>query len=193
MGDQTPMNPLLIELEGIGPVHIAHSPRAKRLRITVRPGGVHVAVPRGMALVHGQAFAQAQSAWITRHVGQMRHLAETQAAFLHELPIIPDREARRKIAARLAELSAWHGLPYSRLSIRRQKTRWGSCSRHNAISLNLCLARLPAELMDYVILHELLHTRIKGHGRDFWQALDALVGESGRLRQRLRSYPLDQL
>lgn len=174
-------------------MRIAHSPRAKRLRITVRPGGVHVAVPRGMALVHGQAFAQAQNAWITRHVGRMRHLAEVQAAFLRELPIIDDRDARHKITARLAELAARHGLPYSRVSIRRQKTRWGSCSRQNAISLNISLARLPEELLDYVILHELIHTRIKGHGQDFWQALDALVGDSGKLRRRLRNYPLDLL
>lgn len=174
-------------------MRIAHSPRAKRLRVTVRPGGVQVAVPRGMALVHGQSFAQAQRAWIARHVGRLRGLAETQAAILRELPVVDDKVARHKITARLAELAARHGLPYSRVSIRRQKTRWGSCSRRNAISLNISLARLPEDLMDYVILHELLHTRIKGHGQAFWQALDVLVGDSGELRRRLRSYPLDLL
>ena len=185
------MNPLLIELEGIGPVRIAHSPRAKRLRITVRPEGVHVAVPQGVPLARGKAFALAQHAWITRHVGRMQHLAETNTDFLQKLPAIPDTKARQKITLRLAELSTLHGLPYSHVSIRRQKTRWGSCSHHNAISLNIRLARLPQELMDYVILHELLHTRIKGHGSDFWQALDNLVDNARKLRHQLRNYPLD--
>jgi predicted metal-dependent hydrolase len=98
------------------------------------------------------------------------------------------KEAREKIVKRLHELSALHGLPYGRVMVRNQRTRWGSCSARGTISLNIKLARLPEELMDYVILHELLHTRIRGHTREFWRGLDALVGDAGGLRKELRSY-----
>jgi predicted metal-dependent hydrolase len=72
--------------------------------------------------------------------------------------------------------------------VRSQKTRWGSCSFNNNISLNVKLTRLPQELIDYVILHELAHTRIKNHGREFWKMLDGLIGDAKKLDRRLREY-----
>lgn len=185
--------PSLIVLEGVGPVRIAHSLKATRLRITVRPGGVQVSVPRGVPLDQGKAFAQTHVTWIARHVGRMRRLAAAQAVIADALPQVSEEAARGMLTARLAELAAQHGLSYARVSIRCQKTRWGSCSRRGTISLNIRLARLPGELVDYVILHELLHTRIKGHGGDFWRALDELVGDARGLQRRLRGYPLTML
>ena len=79
-------------------------------------------------------------------------------------------------------------LPYAGVTVRNQKTRWGSCSMRGTISLNINLARLPGVLMDYVILHELLHTKVRGHGNGFWQRLDMLVGDARGLRGELGKY-----
>ena len=59
-----------------------------------------------------------------------------------------------------------------------------------AISLNINLARLPEKLMDYVIIHELLHTKIRGHGKDFWRNLDLLLVNARGLKKELNNYSL---
>jgi predicted metal-dependent hydrolase len=74
------------------------------------------------------------------------------------------------------------------VSVRSQRTRWGSCSRNGNISLNLRLVLLPEDLADYVILHELVHTRIPNHGRGFWEELGRHVGNGKAFASRLREY-----
>jgi predicted metal-dependent hydrolase len=177
---------------GVGEVLVEQSDRTHRLRITVRPSGVRVAVPRGLSLSRGMSFALAEKEWIRNHIHRMDTYAKAHAEVARYSFVITDmKKAREKIVKRLHELSALHGLPYGRVMVRKQRTRWGSCSTRGTISLNIKLARLPQKLMDYVILHELLHTRIRGHAREFWRALDALVGDAGGLRKELRSYCLD--
>ena len=100
-------------------------------------------------------------------------------------PITVIDEAKRKIVIRCEDLAQDFGFTYNRITVRNQKKRWGSCSTHNNINLNIKLVRLPQELMDYVILHELVHTKIKSHGSVFWDELDKYVGESKMLRARL--------
>jgi predicted metal-dependent hydrolase len=78
------------------------------------------------------------------------------------------RTARRTLLPWLDELSAEHGLPYAKASIRQQKTRWGSCSRHGSISLNARLLFLPPAMVDYVLVHELCHTKELNHSARFW-------------------------
>jgi predicted metal-dependent hydrolase len=91
-----------------------------------------------------------------------------------------------------------HNFKYNKVSIRNQKTKWGSCSAKNNISLNINLVRLPDELRDYVILHELVHTRFKNHSKEFWAELNKFVGDSStnssrkakELSKRLKKYRL---
>ena len=72
--------------------------------------------------------------------------------------------------------------------MKNQKTLWGSCSSANNINLNVNLVRLPDELRDYVIWHELVHTRHKNHSKAFWRALNRIVGDGKRLQRQLRQY-----
>ncbi|RIH65589.1 M48 family peptidase [Mariniphaga sediminis] len=81
-------------------------------------------------------------------------------------------EARKLLPARLQELAREHGFRYGKVSIRNNKRNWGSCSSRNNISLNLHMMKLPDELIDYILLHELVHTEIKNHGPLFWEKLD---------------------
>lgn len=72
----------------------------------------------------------------------------------------------------LSELSKAHQLPFSGLSIRTQKTRWGSCNTHKKINLNSKLLFLPKRLVDYVIIHELCHTKFLDHSNNFWNLVE---------------------
>ena len=84
-----------------------------------------------------------------------------------------------------------HGYQFNRASVKNQRTLWGSCSSRNNINLNINLLRLPEELRDYVILHELVHTRHKNHSREFWRELDRSVGDAKSLQRHLRKFRLD--
>ncbi|MBL7226120.1 MAG: M48 family metallopeptidase, partial [Desulfobacteraceae bacterium] len=81
-----------------------------------------------------------------------------------------------------------HGLKYNRVFVRNQKTRWGSCSSKNNISLNVKLVKLPEKLMDYIILHELVHTRVRNHGKEFYAELGRLVTDQKLLVSELKEY-----
>lgn len=82
------------------------------------------------------------------------------------------KRARQLLPARLEILSQSTGLRYNRVSIRTQKTRWGSCSSRGNINLNDRLVLLPAGMADYVMIHELCHTVEMNHSRAFWRLVD---------------------
>lgn len=82
------------------------------------------------------------------------------------------RAARERLEPRVAALAAAAGVRYSRVSIRRQRSRWGSCSARGTISLNCCLLFQRAEVVDYLIIHELMHVQHMNHSPKFWQAVE---------------------
>lgn len=96
------------------------------------------------------------------------------------------RHARHHLGTTLAELSTATGLPYAGLSIRGQKTRWGSYSSSGNVSLNWKLLFLPEELMRYVLIHELCHSRHMNHSPAYWAEVARHVPDVPGLRQRMR-------
>ena len=180
-----------IEIDGVGPVLFERSKRAKRVNISVKPfTGVRVAVPCGLSFKKAEEFARARTDWIQRHLRRMKQYEKGSRA-IPEAPVDIERaEARRRLTERLKQLAEKHGFTCNRVFVRNQKTRWGSCSCKGNISLNMKLVKLPGELMDYVILHELVHTRFMNHSSDFWAELDRLVVDRRGMRSRLREYGL---
>ncbi len=185
-------SPRIKTIAGVGNVCFVSSSRARRVSVSVRlPGRIRVAVPRGVSMAQAEAFVRQKRAWILKHVERMQRW-EAEGSIDEPLKIpFPEAEARRMLRSRVEELAGIYGFSINRVFIRRQKTRWGSCSGKNNINLNLKLAALPEMLCDYVILHELVHTRIKNHGRDFWQELGKYVGDARGLRNRLNRIPLE--
>lgn len=96
------------------------------------------------------------------------------------------RQARSELGTRLQQLSEQTELPYGRLSIRGQKTRWGSCSHQGNISLNYKLLFMHPELVDHVILHELTHTLHLNHSAQFWALLEQHDPATPENRRALR-------
>ncbi len=97
-------------------------------------------------------------------------------------------QAETRLPARLYELAGLHAISYSQLSIKRLSRRWGSCDQKNRLVLNLFLVQLPDELIDYVILHELAHTKVLNHSNQFWQYLATMDPATKTHRRQLRSY-----
>lgn len=97
-------------------------------------------------------------------------------------------EAKRLLPQRLNELATNTGLKYHSVSIKQLKSRWGSCNSNNDIALNCFLMQLPWELIDYVLLHELLHTRVMAHGPKFWDELAEYVPNLSAKRRKIRQF-----
>ncbi len=97
-------------------------------------------------------------------------------------------EAKEYLPKRTEFLAKKHKFKFNKVSVRNAKTRWGSCSGKNNISLNIHLMRLPEYLSDYVILHELCHTVEKNHGKKFWALLDKVSGNAKKFDKELKNY-----
>jgi predicted metal-dependent hydrolase len=82
------------------------------------------------------------------------------------------RQAKRHLLARLEAISIKTSLPFERALVKRQKTRWASCSTRKAISLNAKLLFLAPELVDYVLIHELCHIAFMNHSKQFWELVE---------------------
>lgn len=122
--------------------------RGQAETIVVTPSGVAATVTCGDRTIR-----------IRREASDVRPFVERS---LREL-------AREELAPRLAELAAMHQLTVGRVTIRNQRSRWGSCSPGGNIALNFRLVQMPAEVRDYVLIHELMHIRQQNHSRRFWR------------------------
>jgi hypothetical protein len=182
------VNSKKILLQGVGDILLERSERARHITLSVRPfKGVRVAVPRGVSFQEAVAVAQSRTQWLRTHLARMA-IIEREISEQRKIPPVDRTEARRQLTERLAYLAALHGFRYNRVFIRTQKTRWGSCSRQNNINLNANLARLPDHLIDYTLLHELVHTRIKNHGPHFWAALGRYMADPKGVDREMNRY-----
>lgn len=181
-----------VEVEGVGNVVFEKSPRAGKINISVKSGGkVRVAIPGRISFRKAMEFFTLNIGWVKKSLGKIEISDSTKIRLEDEVDGERADEAKKIINTRVKELAEQHGFSYQRVTVRRQKTRWGSCSGSNNLSLNIKLVELPQELMDYVILHELVHTRVRNHSGEFWSTLDEYTdGRSREYRKKLAGYSL---
>jgi predicted metal-dependent hydrolase len=146
-----------------------HTHEEKSIKIIIKSGGIHIFYP---------SFAPVEDPRIQRSIRK----GITEAWRI---------EAARYLPKRVEELASAHGFSYNRVSFRNNKTRWGSCSRDNNLSLHIQLMRLPQHLTDYIILHELAHTVHKNHGKQYWHLLDKITGNAKKLDREMNGYRLE--
>ncbi len=178
-----------LEIGGLGVIRLKRSRRARYMNLTVKPFcGIGVTIPYGVSVKQVERFVVSKTTWVVARLARVRQLEQQRLRAAAVIEKTDPVEARQFLVRHLAALARRHGFTVAGVTVRRQKTRWGSCSAVNNISLNINLVHLPRPLMTYVILHELLHTRIKNHGPRFWSELDKLVGDARRLRSDLNEY-----
>ncbi|MFW6080402.1 MAG: M48 family metallopeptidase [Desulfosalsimonas sp.] len=179
----------IIDLPGIGEVLFEPSTRAGSINISVKPfEAVRVAVPAGVSFEKAKKAAENKVDWIKAQQAKTKKIEKNHEEFTNNSGFISRATAKGVITGRLEELSGKYGFTYNKVFIRNQKTRWGSCSSMKNLSLNYKIALLPAMLMDYILLHELVHTRHPNHGRQFWDELDKIVGDAKAVDRQLNEY-----
>lgn len=118
---------------------------------------------------------------------------ENQQFFWNGISYFMRKEAKKLLPGRTKQLANKFGFTFSEVKIQSSKTRWGSCSHVKSINLSLYLMLLPPHLVDYVILHELCHTKEMNHGDKFWGWMDKVTdSKSKNLRAELKNYHMPQ-
>jgi len=164
--------------------------RTISLEIT-RTGDVLVRAPRYMPEEEIQQFVRDKSGWLQKHL-QKR---ETEREALKEEGKFTEREikklqtlAKQVIPEKVAYYARLLGVTYGRISIRKQKTRWGSCSREGNLNFNCLLMMVPPEVLDYVVVHELSHRLEMNHSARFWAQVEKVIPDYKKAKKWLKEH-----
>jgi predicted metal-dependent hydrolase len=157
--------------------------RARRYLLRVdHDGRVRVTIPRGGSRREAEAFARRNLPWIARQRERVG-----RAPFSVEERRMLKARAVAELPPRLIELARAHELRVTGVSVRNQRTRWGSCGRDGRICLNWRLVLMPDWVRDYVLIHELMHLRRLDHSPAYWRLVEAACPDYTTARQWLRS------
>ena len=156
------------------------------MRVAVHAGGeVIVTVPHFFSASALERFLEKYSGWIAKNVARAdtRDVVHAEKARIHEYK----RQALSLSRERCAHYARVYGISHGKISVRAQKSRWGSCSKAGNLSFNYKIALLPPELADYIVVHEICHLLAFDHSRRFWNAVEKTVPGHKALRKRLRN------
>ena len=165
-----------------GAFYFVRHKRARRYLLRIdHDGRVRVTIPRGGSRREAEAFAGRILKWIARQRARVTPpvLALDQRRALR-------KRAEIELPPRLLALAEIQGLTVSRVSVRNQRTRWGSCGRDGHICLNWRLIAMPESVRDYILIHELMHLRRLDHSPAYWRLVAAACPEYREARAWLR-------
>jgi len=172
------------------PYNLRESARARCLRITIHPGGeLSATLPQGMRIEKLENFIRQKADWILRKIDLAK---KRKPLFL--IPkssckeyLAKKEEARKLAAFKLREFNEYYKLEYRRISIRNQRSRWGSCSRKGNLNFNYKIVHLPEKHLDYIIVHELCHLKEFNHSRRFWDLVGETIPDYKIIRKEFRN------
>ena len=128
-------------------------------------------------------------AWIEKHLMRVQAQQQT-AASIKKLTADEIRQLAKQalevIPARVQHYASLIGVTYGRITIRNQRSKWGSCSSKGNLNFNYRLHYLPQELMDYVVVHELAHRVYMNHSDKFWALVERYIPDYKECQRRLR-------
>ncbi len=160
---------------------------SRTIRLIIRQDGKFVVTaPRRISVTAIEKFIKAKADWI---IAALDRYAKTRI----NKPIIDTRKeylkykekARALVNERLAHFNKAYGYNFKKISIRNQKTRWGSCSKQGNLNFSYKLAVLPSKLADYIIVHELCHLKEFNHSKRFWALVARTIPDHAVLRREL--------
>lgn len=170
--------------------------RSQRKTISVeitRELRVLVRAPWRMKTADIERFISDKAGWIDAHLEEMRRRNEAERAGREAVtPFTPEElnalvdKAKQVIPDRVAYFAPLVGVEYGRITIRNQRTRWGSCSAKGNLNFNCLLVLTPPEVLDYVVIHELCHLRELNHSPSFWAEVRRIMPDYADKRRWLK-------
>ncbi len=167
---------------------IRKSHRARRVRMAVYPDGrVVVTLPSRASESYADRFVREKSAWLMSKIKRFGELPLRSPQRHGRAEYLGYKEAARTLVhERIADLNQTYQFRFNRVSIKNQKTSWGSCSKKANLNFNYKIALLPPHLADYIIVHELCHLAELNHSPKFWDLVARCVPDHARARAELR-------
>ncbi len=157
-------------------------------------GEVLLRIPNRLSARALQDFLNREQSWIWQKAEQMQSRIKqreaTGATPVGQLSREELEKIKEKIGSRVRYYGKIMGVTVGRITIRNQKTRWGSCSSKGNLNFNYQLYYLPDELLDYVVIHELVHRRHMNHSADFWAEVEKYCPDYKIYRKQLNEYRL---
>ena len=162
----------LVKIAGLS-VLLVRSSR-KTLAVQIRADGTVIArAPLRMPKDRILCFLSEKASWIRMQQGKMQEREKMRQQARIHLDAAQEKELRERAKSVLTQRTAYFarqiGVTYGRITVRDQKTRWGSCSQTGNLNFNFRLILAPLEVLDYVVVHELCHRRQMNHSTQFWQ------------------------
>jgi len=163
--------------------HVIYSKR-KTIAIQVMADGkVCVRAPKGYSRTRIQTFVENHEDWILRKLKEVQTKQGFWASVTPEMEKTCRGLAKEILPQKVAYYAAWMGVSYGRITIRGQKTRWGSCSSKGNLNFNWKLMLFPEQIQDYVVVHELAHRKEMNHSRNFYRVVEEILPD---YRERIR-------
>ena len=169
------------------PVVIKSHWKSKRISMRLGSGEIKITKPKWVPNSSVKEFISKNLGWIEKQFKSEISKPKLGANSKTHMTSLRIR-ARRLIKKRLEFFNRHYGYDYSRVSIRDQSTRWGSCSSRGTLSFNYRLAMLPERLVDYVVVHELCHLKEMNHSSRFWGLVAETMPNYRILRRELKGY-----
>ena len=145
-------------------------------------GTILVRCPNRCPLREVQRFVESKSPWIQENLRKVHALNVLPPFTEEQIEVLAD-QAKTYIPQRVRFFAPQIGVTYGKITIRRQKTRWGSCSSQGNLNFNLLLMLTPPEVIDYIVVHELCHRKEMNHSPRFWAEVEKILPDY-RIRQK---------
>lgn len=165
--------------------------RSRGIRLSIGVSGVvRVTAPIMASKALIERILHEKSAWIQHSIATMK--ARSQDALVNTPSDyhLHKKTALVLVTARIRHYNEHYQFPVARIGVRRQTSRWGSCSRTGSLNFNYQVVRLPSELVDYVVVHELCHLEYFNHSADFWGLVAQTIPDYQELRSRLHAFAI---
>ena len=157
--------------------------KRKTLSIELKDDGLLVRAPKRMSTREIQAFILSKKDWIEKHqkiIEERREILNQYPPYIEEELKDLAKKAKEIIPAKVKYYAEIVGVSYGRITIRCQKTRWGSCSSKGNLNFNCLLMELPDEIIDSVVIHELCHRKHMNHSKTFYDEVEKIFPEYKR-------------
>ena len=172
-----------------GDVKFRLNSTTRRYTIRIKPfKNIVVSAPLKTGLQGAESFLHQKKEWVNKNLQKLKKFELEIIENKKKKSIINEKQAKTELRKRVLQLAEEFGFKINRIFIRKQKTRWGSCSSKGNINLNINLIHLSNELADHVIFHELVHTKIPDHSRKFWEELEKYSSEARRKKRELKEF-----
>ena len=159
----------------------------KTIAIQIKEDGrVVVRTPYSMSRVKAEQFIEERRDWILKNQKALKEKQDQKMVITQEMRKGGVEKAMEIFPKRVAYYARLMGISYGRITIREQKTRWGSCSGRGNLNFNWKLTLMPPEILDYVVVHELAHRKEMNHSRDFWKIVEQVLPDYQKRRKRLK-------